>query len=326
MHTGSRQCSRTLVFNTRHHREQTSGSIHQPVSRTFPNVGQPCVPFVLVVGASRPNAIHYSARVTMGRNRLWPNRLWPKPTLAKPTLAKVKVFVVCKDFWFWGVNCLGFFEINCSGFLCVCVELSSVVPDQVWGGRGEGGLSSGVSSNEWCGLEGWRRVGPQGWGPKPRRREETDFGQSRFGHPDLTNFGQSIFGHRGFGPANQFWPKPILANPILANPLLAIWIWVGVMVPKGGATKGGATKGGAAEGGATKGGEPKISSFFPCPAAKFVLFFPLWGSSRGFLVVFGSAGAVKCSRLEFSGCRVKPRRPRSRRGFTRQPESPNLHI
>ena len=33
------------------------------------------------------------------------------------------------------------------------------------------------------------------------------------------------------------------------------------------------------------------------------------GSSRGFLVVFGSAGAVKCARLEFSGCRVKPRRP-----------------
>ena len=46
------------------------------------------------------------------------------------------------------------------------------------------------------------------------------------------------------------------------------------------------------------------------PAAKFVLFFPLWVSSRGILVVFGSAGAVKCVRLEFSGCRVKPRRPR----------------
>ena len=27
-----------------------------------------------------------------------------------------------------------------------------------------------------------------------------------------------------------------------------------------------------------------------------------------------------------SGCRVKPRRPRSRRGFTRQPERPNVHI
>ena len=40
--------------------------------------------------------------------------------------------------------------------------------------------------------------------------EEADFGQSRFGHPDLTNFGQSnfghsILGHRGFG-------RPILAE------------------------------------------------------------------------------------------------------------------
>ena len=38
------------------------------------------------------------------------------------------------------------------------------------------------------------------------------------------------------------------------------------------------------------------------------------------------AGAVNCARLEFSGCCVKPRRPRSRQGFTRQPESPNVHI
>ena len=36
--------------------------------------------------------------------------------------------------------------------------------------------------------------------------------------------------------------------------------------------------------GAPKGGGPKISLFFPSPAAKFVLFFPLWGSSRGILV------------------------------------------
>ena len=42
--------------------------------------------------------------------------------------------------------------------------------------------------------------------------EGTNFGQTRFGHPDLTNFGQSNFGqsnfgqsifdHRGLGPAN----------------------------------------------------------------------------------------------------------------------------
>ena len=54
-------------------------------------------------------------------------------------------------------------------------------------------------------------------------------------------------------------------------------------------------------------GPSKISLFFfPSPAAKFVLFFPLWGSFRGTLVVFLKAGTLKCARLEFSGCRVKP--------------------
>ena len=49
--------------------------------------------------------------------------------------------------------------------------------------------------------------------------------------------------------------------------------------------------------------------FFPSPATSFALFLSHCVSSRGFLVVFGSAGAVKCARLEFSGCGVKPRRP-----------------
>ena len=45
-------------------------------------------------------------------------------------------------------------------------------------------------------------------------------------------------------------------------------------------------------------GPPKISRFFfPPPAAKFVLFFPFWGSSRGILVVFLKTGALKCARL-----------------------------
>ena len=60
---------------------------------------------------------------------------------------------------------------------------------------------------------------------------------------------------------------------------------------------------------------------------KFRAFFSLLSPTFSFLfsrfLVFGSAGALKCARLEFSGCHVKPRRPRSRRGFTRQPESPN---
>ena len=52
----------------------------------------------------------------------------------------------------------------------------------------------------------------------PFEAERTDFGQSRFGHPDLTNFGQS-----NFNPflAILVFARPILANPILANPILA---------------------------------------------------------------------------------------------------------
>ena len=50
---------------------------------------------------------------------------------------------------------------------------------------------------------------------------------------------------------------------------------------------------------------PKFRSFFPLSI--FVLFLSLWGSSRGILVVFVKTGTLKCARLEFSGCCVKPR-------------------
>ena len=35
--------------------------------------------------------------------------------------------------------------------------------------------------------------------------------------------------------------------------------------------------GGGSKGGGPKGEGPKFRAFFSCPAAKFVLFFPLWG-------------------------------------------------
>ena len=54
--------------------------------------------------------------------------------------------------------------------------------------------------------------------------------------------------------------------------------------------------------GALRVGGPKFRAFFPCPAGNFIL--------------------SSLSGLEFSGCRVKPLRPRSRRGFTRQPQKP----
>ena len=58
--------------------------------------------------------------------------------------------------------------------------------------------------------------------------------------------------------------------------------------PKGGAPKGGGPN--PEKVGPRRVGGPKFRVFFPSPAAKFVLFFPLWGSSRGILVVFEAPG------------------------------------
>ena len=82
--------------------------------------------------------------------------------------------------------------------------------------------------------------------------------------------------------------------------------------PKGGGPKGGGPKGGGPKGGGPKGGGPEISRFFSFSRPHVRSFcLSLWVSSRGFLVVFLKARTLKCARLEFSGCRVKPRRPQS---------------
>ena len=54
---------------------------------------------------------------------------------------------------------------------------------------------------------------------------------------------------------------------------------------------------------APKGGSPKFRAVQPSPTTSFALFASLWVS----FVNFGGveAGAVKCARLEFSGCRVR---------------------
>ena len=150
----------------------------------------------------------------------------------------------------------------------------------------------------------WRATNPRG--PRkckdssiPVSSEGTDFGQSRFGHPDLTNFGQSMFGHRGFGPANfgqiqfcpiQFWP-------------IHFWIWcvswpqrVGAQTQK----KGEGPKGGAPEGWrrrveARRVERPKFRFFCPSPAAMVIL-----SSLPGGLLVelwprFKAAAHPKCA-------------------------------
>ena len=69
-------------------------------------------------------------------------------------------------------------------------------------------------------------------------------------------------------------------------------------------------------------GPPKISLFFPSSAHIFALFFALWGSSRGILVFFSTAGTLKCppfKRAHFKGhhqntTRKAPDRKKSENG------------
>ena len=57
---------------------------------------------------------------------------------------------------------------------------------------------------------------------------------------------------------------------------------------------------------------PKLRVFFfdPSPAPIFRFFFSSLGVFSWNFGGVWSAGTLKCARLEFSGCRVKPRRPR----------------
>ena len=111
--------------------------------------------------------------------------------------------------------------------------------------------------------------------------EETDFGQSRSGHPDLTNFGPSNFGQSNF-----------LANIF------------GVMV-------GPQRVGGRRVGERTVGAQ-NFALNFHSPATVFVFLSLSFGLFRGILVVFEAPGRSKCARLEFSGCRVRaPNWPKS---------------
>ena len=73
-------------------------------------------------------------------------------------------------------------------------------------------------------------------------------------------------------------------------------------------------------------GPPKISLFFSRSRRKIRSFLPSLGVvSWNFGGVFEGRDPLMCP-FGFSGCRVKPRRLRGRRGFTRQPENPNVHI
>ena len=73
---------------------------------------------------------------------------------------------------------------------------------------------------------------------------------------------------------------------------------------------------------------PKFRSFFPSPAAKFVLFFPLWGSFRGILVVFETPGRSNVrvwSSLGLS-CETPPHQTGPPGLAHDNPRTPNVHV
>ena len=85
--------------------------------------------------------------------------------------------------------------------------------------------------------------------------------------------------------------------------------------------------------GAPKGGDPETWGPRRWGPRNFALFFPSPPQFSFFLLSLGGPFVEIWECLKRRGpeictfgCRVKPRRPRSRRGFTRQPESPNVHI
>ena len=150
---------------------------------------------------------------------------------------------------------------------------------------------------------------------------ETDFGQSDFGHPYWPSWGPEMCGPEGWGP--EGWgPEGWGAEP-----------------RKSGPRKGGAPKGGGApkSGGPRRVGGPKFRAFlfpFPPPFRSFCVslgvfswnFGGVWKRRGRQMCTFGVLG-LSC---EAPAAPKPPQKdwnpPRSRRGFTPQPESPNVHI
>ena len=102
--------------------------------------------------------------------------------------------------------------------------------------------------------------------------------------------------------------------------------------PEGGAPKEGALKGGGAQprkSGAPQGGGPKISRFFSvsCPHVRS-FSLSLWVFSWNFGGGLKRQGLEMCTFGVLGLSCASPGGPVwwGRRGFTRQPESPNVHI
>ena len=78
-----------------------------------------------------------------------------------------------------------------------------------------------------------------------------------------------------------------------------------------------------------RGTAQNFALFFPSSRHNFHSSFSLLGSFRWILLVFLKAGTLNIARLEFSGCRVNPRRPHQTGppGLAHDsPRTPNAHI
>ena len=173
--------------------------------------------------------------------------------------------------------------------LCLCCVVCVVLSVRRVGGRR-------VVAQRGGGPEGWgprgvgaqRGGGSEEWGPKPRKSGGPKGGGPKGGGPEE-------WGPRGVGAQNQkkwepegWGPRGVGARRVVARKV-----------------------------GARRVGPTNSRFFFPSPAPSFRMYVSLSG---GLLVEFSwclKRRTLKCARLEFSGCRVKPRR---------QPESPNVHI
>ena len=107
--------------------------------------------------------------------------------------------------------------------------------------------------------------------------EGTDFGQSRFGHPDLTNFGQSNLGHSISGSGVCHGPKG----------------WA--QTQKKWSPEGWGPKGAAPKGGPEGWGAQNFALFFPSPTTNFALFISLCVFSWSFGGVWKRRGRQMCT-------------------------------
>ena len=168
----------------------------------------------------------------------------------------------------------------------------------------------------------------------------------------------TCFGH------DLLWPRPALARPTLATarPTLATvnflaflrlrrrvgarrvvnqgarsgraprgrglnwWGPEGVGGPRGGEPQGLGPKGLGPKVWARRVGSPKFRAFFSFSRSHFHSFFLSLGVFVEFWWCFGRSGPQMCLFFAFKLSCESPRQPSGRRGFTGQPESPNVHI